>query len=394
MENKNRIGFEIVSDNDDISKSDLSVQPRVKPFLTKLSKKQIFWGVLIFLFIIILVSVIKKEKSQGSYRDPLSVETISNKELEFLKEENIKNAKIVKELLKLYVLKGPYTNNENKPLLIYAYHESVQARANILFFLRHGLHGRADFIFIVNGYSDIDKVIPTNTPNVKIIKRDNTCYDLGSIGEILRSNNYELVKKYKKFILMNSSVRGPFLPKWAANECWSDKFLNKVNEKVKLVGMSHNCIPVRHVQSMIIATDSIGINILLSGSQTSNYIRNVTAEEEVIRKLDLNPFSMIGLSSCYQNYSQAVSAEMSLTNLIYNATYEVDVLMTASVTEDYFKNCRNANPLIFRGYYGASLHPYETIFTKVNKEIYDQIVIDKLTDWHNEWEVNSWESCV
>jgi hypothetical protein len=41
--------------------------------------------------------------------------------------------------------------------------------------------------------------------------------------------------KYKRFVLMNASVRGPFVPHWAA-ACWSDRLLSKVTEDVKVCG--------------------------------------------------------------------------------------------------------------------------------------------------------------
>jgi hypothetical protein len=98
-------------------------------------------------------------------------------------------------------------SQSDRPLVLYHHHETPYARRNVLFFIEHGLHSRADFIFVVNGESDIGSLIPKEATNVRIIKRNNTCFDLGAIGEVLRSNNQELVKKYKKFILMNSSKR-------------------------------------------------------------------------------------------------------------------------------------------------------------------------------------------
>lgn len=34
------------------------------------------------------------------------------------------------------------------------------------------------------------------------------------VGEVLEANDRALVKKYDKFILMNASIRGPFMPHW------------------------------------------------------------------------------------------------------------------------------------------------------------------------------------
>lgn len=44
----------------------------------------------------------------------------------------------------------------------------------------------------------------------------------------------DLWKKYKRFITLNASIRGPFFPVYASSSCWSDVFLNRVTEKVKV----------------------------------------------------------------------------------------------------------------------------------------------------------------
>lgn len=81
-----------------------------------------------------------------------------------------------------------------------------------------------------------------------------------------------LWQQYKRFITLNASVRGPFLPMYSEN-CWTDSFLNRVTDRVKarhsrsscmpdpsltiwqLVGLSINCRPRPHVQAMLFATD-------------------------------------------------------------------------------------------------------------------------------------------
>lgn len=133
----------------------------------------------------------------------------------------------------------------DRPLILYAYAESENARANLEFFLKKGLHGRADFVFIFNGEApEAVRLIPTKRSNVRIVQRDNTCYDIGSFGKVLRSqikvggdgNNGKgvpLWHRYKWFITMNASIRGPFLPMWS-EECWTDAFLRKVTDDTKV----------------------------------------------------------------------------------------------------------------------------------------------------------------
>lgn len=133
----------------------------------------------------------------------------------------------------------------DRPLILYAYAESANARSNLQFFLKKGLHGRADFVFILNGEApEAAKLIPRKLPNVRVVQRSNTCYDIGAFGEVLRSQirvgggggeerGVQLWERYKKFITINASIRGPFLPTWS-NECWSDAFLRKLTYETKV----------------------------------------------------------------------------------------------------------------------------------------------------------------
>jgi hypothetical protein len=93
------------------------------------------------------------------------------------------------------------------------------------------LHGAADFLFIFNGETDADQLLPKGD-NIKSLHRENDCYDLGAFAEVLLKD--DLYKKYTRYILMNASLRGPFLPVWAMGGCWSDMYLGLLTEEVKV----------------------------------------------------------------------------------------------------------------------------------------------------------------
>jgi len=120
------------------------------------------------------------------------------------------------------------------PLVLYAYSESETARPNLEFFIRHALHSAADFIFILNGITDAATIIP-KLPNVRIVQRDNDCYDLGAYAEVLQKD--DLWKGYGKFIMLNASLRGPFMPYWS-DTCWMDMYLRKLTDEVKVRRLS------------------------------------------------------------------------------------------------------------------------------------------------------------
>jgi hypothetical protein len=119
---------------------------------------------------------------------------------------------------------------DGKTLILYAYAESEAAKENIQYFIHQGLHGAADFIFLLNGETSVADLIPKKD-NIKVISRKNDCFDLGAYGETLRKD--DLWKQYKRFITLNASIRGPFVPYWSGG-CWSDLYLSKITEKVKV----------------------------------------------------------------------------------------------------------------------------------------------------------------
>lgn len=118
-------------------------------------------------------------------------------------------------------------------LIMYAYHETENAYQNARFFIDHGLHNSAHFIFIVMGYSPLLDASLPKASNVEIFRRNNTCFDMGAYGDVIQQKAV-LTSVYKRFILLNASIRGPFLPTWSS-ACWSTLWLNSISDKVKVL---------------------------------------------------------------------------------------------------------------------------------------------------------------
>ncbi|KAJ0161329.1 hypothetical protein CTA2_6395 [Colletotrichum tanaceti] len=276
------------------------------------------------------------------------------------------------------------TSSKDRPLIVYAYHETENARQNLAFFVARGLHDAADFVFIFNGKTNTTSTIP-DRPNVKVVERPNTCFDMGALGEVLRAD--DLWKKYKRFITMNASIRGPFLPMWSSS-CWSDLYLNKVTNATKLVGMTLSCFPRLHVQSMIFATDHVGMGLLLDPT-----IATSASVDDLFGSKD----SPVGLSGCYQDWNAAVHAEVGTTGLITNAGYRVDAMMTAlhseRGSEEYCKAHPESSDMLWdKKYSGSNIHPYETIFIKANRDV-DPALLKAMTEWHMRMEFDSFAVC-
>jgi hypothetical protein len=121
--------------------------------------------------------------------------------------------------------------SSDRPLILYSFFETKNALSNLEFFIKHGLHGGADFVFIMNGETKAHELLPQDRSNIHYVSRPNHCFDLGAHAEVLKTG--DLYMKYKRFILMNASIRGPYLPYWSEG-CWSERYLKKVTEKTKV----------------------------------------------------------------------------------------------------------------------------------------------------------------
>jgi hypothetical protein len=310
--------------------------------------------------------------------------------IELQEEKRLKKENMTKDFTAA-AAKNYSSPSKNEDLVIYAYYETSSSRLNIVHFFRHGLHASVDFLFIINGESNIDNLLPQNVSNIRVLRRNNSCYDLGTVGEVLRADDHKLVKKYKRFILMNGSVRGPYLPTYV-DGCWSDMFFKKLSDEVKLVGTTFNFWSP-HIQSMVLATDTIGIKILLAGNGTTD--STIETDEKYITKYFGNPESLIGLNGCPDSKFRAVSTEISLTHLIRRAGYKIAVQMT-SATALQREESDEELILPFNDYNLASVHPYEIIFIKAREGwggSIDAEYLSKLTEWHDNLNTSSWQTC-
>jgi len=248
-------------------------------------------------------------------------------------------------------------------LIIYSYFETANARTNAEFFIHHGLHDAADFLFIFNSPTNLDEMLP-KVQNIEVVRRENKCFDLGGVAEVLNRNNGTLMTKYKKYIIMNASIRGPFIPTWSPT-CWTDAYLDLITERNKLVGISYNCIPRPHVQSMLLATDNVGLGLIYPA-----------------------------INHCFDDKKDAIQhGELMLGSVIWDAGYTTAVMATAMNAPTYdITNCTHKDFWWEKKYYGMNYHPYETMFFKANRNV-AALELDKLTEWHDGMGYSSYDAC-
>ncbi|ORY86153.1 hypothetical protein BCR37DRAFT_385635 [Protomyces lactucae-debilis] len=255
----------------------------------------------------------------------------------------------------------------NTDAVLYVHYDgSATGRRNLQFFIDHALHSNADFYFIINGYN-VTAMIP-EASNIHVIKRENACFDLGSIGEVVQANDGDMMKKYKRFICLNSSIRGPFFPNYARlakQACWTQKLFELLSDTTKLVELTANCgdpdYGPKHLQSFALATDQIGFASPTKWTPSST---------ERLRSHRVFEMQDMTLFPCILPMQMAVApANQTLSS--------------------------------GRAYFGMDVHPFDTIFTKVWRgdrgtaplSPLGMKALDQLTKWTDESSFSSYDQC-
>lgn len=249
-----------------------------------------------------------------------------------------------------------------KTLCLYVFH---QYTLNVQFFIKHGLFQdpTVDFILIAND-PDFKMVLPC-----PVVVRKNENYDFGAWSEVLLTS--DKYKQYDYFILINSTVRGPFLPPWFRQKNWTKLFTEQITDQVKLFGTMICIFDGRpHVQSMLLTTDRIGLQIGIN---------------QGIFQLGQTPLTKGEISA---------NKEIQYSTEILNAGYNIGCLLRAYQGIDFRKSSFHHQTIcLFElfSYYGMAIHPYEVIFPKITGDAHQsghqQYMIDKYTSWEMNSEI-------
>lgn len=149
-----------------------------------------------------------------------------------------------------------------KVAVLYVFHEYNN---RVRYFIENGVFedDNIDFIFICNN-NNVTCDVP-NYRNVRIMYRENIGHDFAGWSFALLNDN--LYEKYEKFIFLNSTVIGPFLPLYYKNK-WTQVYLDGLKDNVRLFGSTINVMDnekkiIPHVQSYIFSMDQDIVKYLI-----------------------------------------------------------------------------------------------------------------------------------
>lgn len=254
-----------------------------------------------------------------------------------------------------------FSTKPTDTLVVYVYSNTdPEYQANLKYFLKTGVRADdgCDYVVIIQEGEGVEDTydLPSTPPNVRFVRHANECFDWGTFGWALEHKLVD-IRKYKYFIMLNSSVRGPFLPPyWPSNLHWSDGLTSRLNQEVRLVGSTISCEGSwkggvltgekrqnPHVQSYVVAMDDVALNLM---RQDSTVLK------------------------CYKQYHDAVwYGEMGSSAVILRAGYNIDALMVRYQGIDWRQTenwgCNGAlNPYAEHMYDGIDVSPFEVMFVK------------------------------
>ena len=265
----------------------------------------------------------------------------------------------------------------NKTLIIYAlYEETVETD----FFLDNGIidDENVDYIFVVNdlNFSPSEKFSKTTanlSDRCSVFYRENIGYDFGgyayAVDHITKNKK---IDSYDFFVFLNQTVIGPIFPAWykCSKNNWAELFTNKITETVKISGASINCfyfdmekqewIYSPHVQTMLFATDRVGLDIGIKKRILS--YDNVMADKMWV----------------------VMAKEIEFSKSVLEAGYNISCLLSRAKGINFKEGFEGAwkDPWFPEGdlWVKENIHPYETVFFKNNRKITPNLITN-LKGW-------------
>eukprot|EP00245_Coleochaete_scutata_P007057 TRINITY_DN2205_c0_g1_i1.p1 TRINITY_DN2205_c0_g1~~TRINITY_DN2205_c0_g1_i1.p1 ORF type:complete len:467 (-),score=63.51 TRINITY_DN2205_c0_g1_i1:385-1785(-) len=251
----------------------------------------------------------------------------------------------------------------NRTLVIYVFSNTDDFYLqNLLRFVRMGIapdnkdgsEGEpVDYYIFLNGIDDKVKallpVLPTK--RARYVEHKNECFDFGTIGWAFKKPGLIQLWLYQYILWLNSSVRGPYLPPGHHPGIrWHSVLTSRLDKDVKMVGATVTCQYTPHIQSYVVATDQVGLGVLLSNET---------------------------IFGCHETLLQTVfSSELGSSTEILNAGYNIDTLektyqgLDWRVVSPETRNCWNhLNPVHhFNIFKSSDAIIFELMFIKVKKE--------------------------
>ncbi len=252
-------------------------------------------------------------------------------------------------------------------LTLYHYFEKDETyRENFEYFLSHGIVDDVDYLVIINGACSVPL---HKRDNIKYFGRENVGFDFGGYVDVV--NFYPGIASYDYVFFINSIVRGPFLPAYAAFP-WTRPFLDLLQGDVKLVGASINVLHPGTMLSDTFASLAPGFREPFSHVQTSMF----AMDRDCLAFLTERNF--FGRGNAPGKVESVFLYEILMSQLVLNRGWNIAGVLPPFKDIDYRTLEVDPNPTSIDGnmwypnaYFGRNIHPFETIFFNTKADYAD-----------------------
>lgn len=305
-----------------------------------------------FLFLVLLSILCRSIATNGIRKDALV---------------NVHGGRVLRNALNTNNRNAETKRSARNTLLVYIFSDTDPMYIdNFDFFVNNGLSRHVDYVFVIQENPDMSNstrarltsVLEKVPPQSIVLTHKNECYDTGTFGWALSHSLVSpLLSSYKYFLMLNSSVRGPFLqPFFPKRHDWH-RFLTNLfggPTNVHLAGASISCegmfSPRRnakrqspHVQSWLLALDKPGLDLVMKDGHSF---------------------------ACHKNREDAIwHGELGTSDLMLRNGYNIACLLGPYQGVDWrleqHRFCNHQiNPMMGHSFYGTVLSPFATVFTK------------------------------
>lgn len=265
------------------------------------------------------------------------------------------------------------TDTTKRVCVLYHHFDSGQSsRENLAHFLEFGSRTRAD-IYI----SAVEPAIvePPIGVNARVISVPNHNFDYGGLCELLTTQVD--VNQYEFFIVLNSTVRGPFRPARIQSD-WIDDFLNLEVPGVGIVATTVNCLPATNPAAMEYRA-RYGGSGRVDHAQTMAFGLTLPAMKHLT---DLGFFrrrDSLTKAEVVRDYELRLSQLVLAAGMTIRCFLpEYDHIGSDSDTSNCNPLAPHGDPCVRGGYLGRTLHPYDVVFIKTNRNLWSNAFLEML----------------
>ena len=245
-------------------------------------------------------------------------------------------------------------------LVLYVYNaEDEEQERSFAYFLRYGItEGGPTYRIIITNGPNIKPFpkLPSLPQNAQYLKTSLCTTSWGAIDAVTKVLS---IQQYRFFVIVDSHVRGPFLPSYVQNMKyhWTEAFTSRLNDKVKMVGSIISCEGAPKDGNA--AGTWRGVPFIISHAWATDY--------DALTKL----ISQKGVFRCHKNkWDTKYYSDAGASLTIFQSGWTIDSLMSRYQGVDWRSSsswqCNQRVPPDFEFHYdGISINPYEIIFVPV-----------------------------